>query len=287
MVLLLDQDIQTREVLGWEGNHLFHFMSSSCSQKTRIVLNLKGLPWTSHHIDLSNSEHFSPWYLGVNPRGLVPCLVLDGDVHIESNDIIEKLDQKFPKIKLIPNGAESQMTEMLRHEDELHLDLRTLTFRFTQPRGKDPRSKEDIANYREGGSGTVQGQVDPNKEREIAFWETAANDGITDKAVQISATRFKTALSGLNQTLSNSPYLLGDSLGILDIAWFVYVNRLIRCGYPLKRLHPQVNKWFMPLLRKPEFAKEIVVPPEIQKAVEKHHHQQKKTGATLIDIANL
>lgn len=33
---------------------------------------------------------------------------------------------------------------MLRHEDELHLDLRTLTFRFTQPRGKPEFAKEIV-----------------------------------------------------------------------------------------------------------------------------------------------
>ena len=41
MVQLLDSDIKTREVLGWKGVHVLHFMGSSCSQKLRIFLNLK------------------------------------------------------------------------------------------------------------------------------------------------------------------------------------------------------------------------------------------------------
>ena len=48
MVQLADGDIKTREVLDWKGVHLFHFMGSSCSQKARIFLNLKGIPWESH-----------------------------------------------------------------------------------------------------------------------------------------------------------------------------------------------------------------------------------------------
>jgi glutathione S-transferase len=287
MVQLIDQDIQTREVLEWKGLHLFHFLASSCSQKTRIVLNLKGIPWKSHPIDLGKSEHFTPWYLGINPRGLVPTLVIDGNVHIESNDIIQLLDQKFPETKLIPEGFENQMSELLHHEDSLHLDLRTLTFRFTQPRGKDPRSPEDLKNYREGGSGTVQGKADPHKDTEIEFWETAAGNGITDKAVEISAGRFKAALDDLDQKLADAPYLLGESISILDIAWVIYANRLVRCGYPLERLHPRVNTWFWPMRERPEIIKEISVPPEVQKAVEANHKMQQETGTTLVDIAGL
>ena len=52
MVQLADGDIRTREVLGWKGVHVLHFMGSSCSQKLRIFLNLKGIPWHSHPIDL-------------------------------------------------------------------------------------------------------------------------------------------------------------------------------------------------------------------------------------------
>ena len=43
MVKLYEKDIKTKEVKGWKGAHLLHFASSSCSQKVRIVLNLKGI----------------------------------------------------------------------------------------------------------------------------------------------------------------------------------------------------------------------------------------------------
>jgi ganglioside-induced differentiation-associated protein 1 len=93
MVQLVDTDIKTREVLGWNGVHVFHFMGSSCSQKLRIFLNLKGITWESHSVDLMAGENFQPWFLGINPRGLVPVLVHDGAVHIESNDIIQHLEK--------------------------------------------------------------------------------------------------------------------------------------------------------------------------------------------------
>src|ERR1700760_4011453 len=88
MVELSDKDIQTRAVLGWRGVHILHYPGSSCSQKLRIFVNLKGIAWQSHVVDLAQHENYSSWFLGINPRGLVPVLVHDGIVHIESNDII-------------------------------------------------------------------------------------------------------------------------------------------------------------------------------------------------------
>ena len=91
-----------REVLAWQGVHLLHFRGSSCSQKTRIFLNLKGIDWVSHHVDLARQANYEPWFLGINPRGLVPVLVHDGVVHIESNDILAHQEEAFPAPSLIP-----------------------------------------------------------------------------------------------------------------------------------------------------------------------------------------
>jgi glutathione S-transferase len=287
MVQLLDADIKTREVLAWKGVHLFHAMPSSCSQKTRIFMNLKGVPWDSHIVNLGVHENMGERYLGINPRGLVPALVLDGEVHIESNDIMTLLDERYPEPKLIPEGREGEMDGLLHHEDDLHLDLRTITFRFTQPRGKAPRSAGVLAGCRAGGSGTVQGQEDANKKREIDFWEWVARDGISDEAIQASAAKFRAALDDLDGTLKSADYLLGENLSVLDIAWFIYANRLVLCGYPLARLHPNVESWFQGLRGRPEFAKEIQVDPKVQAAIDKNHRAQEEADATLAQVAGL
>jgi hypothetical protein len=78
------------------GLHLYHADMSNCSMRVRMVLKEKNLPWTSHHLDLRKKEAVTPEYFGIHPQGLVPTLVHDGVVHIESNDIIEYLDATFP-----------------------------------------------------------------------------------------------------------------------------------------------------------------------------------------------
>jgi glutathione S-transferase len=257
VVQLVDSDIKTREVLDWKGVHILHFMGSSCSQKLRVFLNLKGIPWQSHHVDLFTNENFRPWFLGINPRGLVPVLVHDGAVHIESNDIITYLEKTFPAPKLIPAGHENQVAALLKHEDDLHLDLRTLSFRFVFAPPGPPKPAEALESYAANGSGTVQGAIDRDKQIQIEFWERAAKEGFTDERARASAKKFRAEFDALDKRLAQQPYLMGGDLSVLDIAWLTYTHRLSLAGYPFQRLHPQVHAWAEKLRGRPEFAKEV------------------------------
>jgi glutathione S-transferase len=263
-VRLLDTDIQTREVLGWKGVHVFHAHLSSCSQKLRIFLNCKDIPWHSHPIDLGKVENLSPFYMGINPRGLVPCLVHDGQVHIESNDIILHLERAFPIPRLIPVGEEGNIASPLKHEDDLHLDMRNVTFRFLFPPSPKPRmSSNALTRYATTGSGTVLGKKDPHIGREIAYWADFEAHGILDGAVQQSVRRLRGAFAEIDKTLASRSYIGGSDLSVLDIAWFVYVHRLTLGGYPLARLHASLNEWYQRLGMLPQIAREVTIPADL------------------------
>lgn len=285
MVQLVDSDIKTREVLGWKGVHILHFMGSSCSQKLRIFLNLKGIPWESHLVDLFTNENFRPWFLGINPRGLVPVLVHDGAVHIESNDIIAYLEKTFPTTKLIPAGHENEVAALLKHEDDLHLDLRTLSFRFVFNPPGPPKPAEALQSYAASGSGTVQGLQDREKQVQIEFWQRAAKEGFTDERARASAQKFRAEFDALDKRLAQQPYLMGNALSVLDIAWVIYAHRLSLGGYPIARLHPRVGVWLDNLRARPEFAKEIGMPPEAMQRLETTRSAQVQAGKTLEMVA--
>jgi glutathione S-transferase len=282
MVQLIDSDIKTREVLNWKGVHILHFMGSSCSQKLRVFLNLKGIPWQSHHIDLPANENFRPWFLGINPRGLVPVLVHDGAVHIESNDIITHLEKAFPEPRLIPPGHENGVAALLKHEDDLHLDLRTLSFRFVFAPPGPPKSAEALKSYAANGSGTVQGLIDCDKQIQIEFWERAAKEGFTDEASRASARKFRAEFDAMDKILARQPYLMGDKLTVLDIAWLIYAHRLTLAGYPFERLHPKVFAWQDRLASRPEFAKEIA---QLRDTKEQTQVKRSQVGNTLEAVA--
>lgn len=285
MVMLQDGDIQTKEVLDWKGLHLFHFSGSACSQKLRIFLRLKGLTWQSHHINLARGEQLTPFYMGINPRGLVPTLVHDGQVIIESNDILLYLDKHFPDPPLVPNGADAETAKMLRAEDDLHLDLRALTMRFVLPSFLAKRPESELAKYEALGSGTVDGKIDPDRQRELTFWrDMLANGGITDAQSIAAYDRFGLALDGFDALLSTQPFLLGESVSLIDIAWYIYTRRLLDAGYPLQQRHPNVGTWFARLNANSDFRDEVPRGGPVGFVTSVLHFAQKLRGTDLASV---
>lgn len=66
---------------------LYHNGSSVCAAKIRIVLAEKNVPWNGHYLDVLVADQFDPEYLKLNPKAVVPTIVHDGNVVIESTVI--------------------------------------------------------------------------------------------------------------------------------------------------------------------------------------------------------
>jgi glutathione S-transferase len=82
---------------------LYNAAHSTCSQKVRICLAEKNLPFKDVKLDIGKAkEHLRPDYLKINPNGVVPTLVDDGDVIVDSSVICEYLEEKYPEVPLAP-----------------------------------------------------------------------------------------------------------------------------------------------------------------------------------------
>ena len=250
-------DIKTEEILDWKGIHLFHFSGSACSQKLRIFFNIKKINWNSHVINLIKQEQFSEWFLGINPRGLVPTLVHDGDVHIESNEIMAYLDDVYKDNKLFPIDLIDEINKDLAFEDSLHHDLRRLTFRYIIPHALGKKNPSTI-DAKEQFEGTIQGKADENKSKEILFWKNHYKNGITDDEIVESANKFKNIYEDFDKTLKNQKYLKGDEFTVVDLAWYVSTKRLAMAGIPIEK-YKNVQKWFSNLDNDENFKKEIKI----------------------------
>ena len=54
---------------------LYHHPLSVCSMKVRLALEEKGLAWSGRVIDIvKKQEQLEPWYLKLNPKGVIPTL---------------------------------------------------------------------------------------------------------------------------------------------------------------------------------------------------------------------
>ena len=259
----------TTEVLQWEGLHLFHFESSTCSKKVRTVLALKELSCTLHHVDLTTHENKTEYFLGINPRGLVPVLVHDGKVIVESNDIVQYLDDAFGPESSIPTRrlGDANTETALAAEDALHMAMRTLTFSFRIPSALGRVPDDRLALYKDRGA-NVEGSGQDHGEQ-IAFW-TAYNEngGCSGDAIVQAYDAIRAAFDGLENELngaaprqqsddafaarvrpgddggSGAQYLstAADALSLTDVVWFPTVRRVFLCGYDLRR-HPSLWAW--------------------------------------------
>jgi len=84
---------------------LYSYFRSSASYRVRIALNLKGLDYETVAVHLVKGEQRAAGYLALNPAGLVPALVEDGQVLTQSLAILEYLDEVHPEPPLLPGGA--------------------------------------------------------------------------------------------------------------------------------------------------------------------------------------
>jgi len=286
MVKLAREDIRTEEVLDWKGVHLIHFMGSSCSQKTRISLTEMGVDWEGHHCDIGANENFTPWFMGINPRGLVPILVHDGDVHIESNDIIEYVDWTLGDGTLFPSdpAERAEMDALMKYEDDLHLCVRALTFRYFMPVEKMRKPDAAVDVYEAEGADTVGGQTDGRKAIEVKFWrDMNANGGITDAQIIEAVDEFMTAFGKLEERLEKHEWLMASGFTAADIAWWITVYRIAKMGFPLDRF-PKLQAWHDKLLAREHFAKEVALPPPVVEISTAHQAACAAAGQSMTDV---
>lgn len=100
---------------------LYNAPQSTCSQRVRYALNLKGESFDEHRLDLFGGDQLKPEYLELNPNGVVPTLVHEGAVVTDSAVIMEYLDEVLAGAKLVPEGPaeRARMRSMLRFIDEV------------------------------------------------------------------------------------------------------------------------------------------------------------------------
>jgi glutathione S-transferase len=236
------------DVPGLRGLHLYHFVLSNCSQRVRIALEEKGLEWTSHHVDIPANEHATPEYQRLNPNGVVPTLVHDGQVILESNDIIAYLDDTFsdPPLRSVGEEAlrrmESRIVEASAFQSAINVLSHELLFRPFRKIGpaevalferqhNDPGLAEFMRDYAEAGPA----------------WQAR---------VEQANGELDSTLDTLEHALSESSWLSGDDYGLADVSWVVNVNRLIQAQVDLTRW-PRFQDWGRRAMERPAFDRAV------------------------------
>lgn len=81
---------------------LHDYYRSSAAYRVRIALNLKGISYDRHAVNLAEGAQMQADYRALNPQGFVPMLEIDDLKLTQSLAIAVYLDQKYPDPALMP-----------------------------------------------------------------------------------------------------------------------------------------------------------------------------------------
>jgi len=197
---------------------LYHNINSVCAQKVRIALREKGLAAKEHLLTLRGDQN-APAYLKLNPNGVIPTLVHDGEVVVESSLILYYLDEAFPEPPLMPKSplARHQVRLYNKLIDEyLHNACTILTFAtaFRPNFLKMPREAW-LAEINKA----------PLKRR-AEYKRSVIEHGLDSEFVVDALAQHRKLLSWMARSLESGAFLAGDSFSNADAAVIPYILRL-------------------------------------------------------------
>lgn len=230
---------------------LYHNDMSTCSQKVRFALEEKELEWTDRYMNLRARDQQKTEYLKLNPNAVVPTLVEDGTVIIESTVINEYLDDQYPEPPLRPGPPKdrARMRLWTKQLDEgVHAATGVLStgiaFRF-----------QKLALPHEELEALIENVPDPVKR---ARTREDIMKGVETRHFADAVRRFDRLLGDIETALKDSPWLAGREFSLADIAYAPYMVRLEHLQLEFlweRRSH--VAEWFAQLQSRPGFAKAI------------------------------
>jgi len=228
---------------------LYTHPMSPCAQKVRITLAEKGLDYTAHQIDLPGKENLAPWYLKLNPQGVVPTLMDADHVVIESSLICEYIEEAYRGgTALRPDAAHlrHRMRMWMKHVDnKLHPSCGALQW----PLAMRPRL---LAMGEEKAAELLARVVEkPRRERQMRLYR----DGLEAADVQGAVGVYCDTIDRMEADLASENWVLGEYLSLADIVLAPYFQTLLQYGWTglYEDKHPRVTDWVRRVTSRPSW----------------------------------
>lgn len=216
---------------------LYHAINSVCAQKVRLVLAERQLVFEDHLMRLDGDQH-EPSYLALNPNGVVPTLVHNDNVILESTVICHYLDEAFAGRKLMPRhpleSARVRTVEKLVDE-HIHDACIVLTFAiaFRQQILQKPVAEREASFGRSPIRGRAQ------------FKRDIVRDGLKSTHAQEAVEDMSRLVSVIDGALQHGPCIGGADWSLGDAAAIPYILRLELLGLSgMWAASPRVTAWW-------------------------------------------
>ena len=185
-------------------------------------------------MDLPNKENLEPWYLALNPLGMLPTLVDQGRAINESSVICEYLEDVDPKPPLRPIdlGERAKMRWWMSVvDDRLHYSAGALE--------NAPRASRE--NRRGAGSTAIPHPRPGTPSPTPPLVEHGVDNPDFHRAVLV----YTDTVRAMEETLADNEWLAGDQFSLADCALLPYFQVMAQMGWDgLYKEHPNVVGWF-------------------------------------------
>ncbi|SCB40105.1 glutathione S-transferase family protein [Rhizobium hainanense] len=182
---------------------LYDYLPSQNGWKARVLFGLLDIPHQTRLVSIFEGEGRTDAFLDLNPAGGIPVLELEDGRTIAESNAI---------LAYVADGTQFLPTDRYRR-------AKVMQWLFFEQYHVEPVI------------GTLR------------FWTLTGR--LESNAVMAAAKRSAglRALAALERGLKNTPFLVGGTLSIADIAVYAYAHRAADCGFVLDD-HPALTAWF-------------------------------------------
>jgi glutathione S-transferase len=223
---------------------LYHSINSVCAQKVRIALKEKGREAQDHIMTL-RGDQYDPAYLKLNPSGVVPTLVHDGQSIVESSLILYYIDEIFPEPPLMPKAPLARHRVRLYNkfiDEYLHNSCTVLTFATAfRPNFLKMSREAWLAEINKA----------PIKRR-AEYKRSVIEHGLDSEFVGEALAHHNKLLAWMADSLKSGQFLAGDSFSNADCAVIPYILRLelLKLSGMWDR-YPAIAEWWARMRERP------------------------------------
>jgi glutathione S-transferase len=223
---------------------LYHNINSVCAQKVRIALYEKSQPVEERLLTLQGDQN-DPAYVKLNPNGVVPTLVHDGNVIIESSLILYYIDEAFPDPPLMPKTPVARHRVRLYNkliDEYMHNACTIMTFATAfRPRFLKMAREEWLAEISKA----------PLKRR-VEYKRSVIEHGLDSEFVIDALKQHQKLIAWMAADLKRGPYLAGENFSCADCAVIPYILRLelLKLG-AMWQVEPAVADWWTRVQKRP------------------------------------
>jgi glutathione S-transferase len=229
---------------------LYHGRTSVCSVKARLVFAEKDVDFDSRLMTLQGDQ-FEPAYMKLNPNAVVPTLVHDDSVIIESSVIMHYVDDLFPDPPLMPREpyarSKVQMTTKLMDE-YVHNCCTVLTFATANRERLLKKTPEEME---------AELAKSPSKAR-AEVKRQVYHHGLDAPVVLDALRHHQRLIDRIDAAMKDGPWIAGNDYSLADVAATPYIWRLTKLR--LSKLwddRPGVARWYERIRQRPSFDKAV------------------------------